>query len=219
MELYTISPSYSTERARVGEKTRFSSKNIPNHLFLPTSATPPGYTKSLPWESPASHPALLQFWSRQQLCQSDHALPPRQPYTGFPPHSGRNQAPSSLPQSPAWTVPALLISCSATCYCVPAFFQFKSTTFFLDTGHPRWLFHLPRKLSSATLQLTNSQTFYKSAGMLLPQRGLPWFFSLLVSPVIQPYSTSHSFLSWNFSWFIGIYLLVCSFVWCVFIPY
>ena len=164
--------------------------------------------------APASHPALLRCWFTQQLHQSDYAIPlprsSRRPSTGFPPHLGRNQAPSCLLQSPAWTAPVLLISHSTMCYCVPAllpFFQLKSTIVLPNSEHSQELFLLPRKLFSAPLQLTNSRTVCKSAGMLLPQRCLPWFSSLLVFPVSHPYSILHSFLSQNFSIFIVIYLL------------
>lgn len=153
-----------------------------------------------------------------RLCHSPPRSP-RRPSTGFPPHSGSNQAPSSLLQSLAWTVPVLLISHSTMCYCVPALlplFSLKSTIVLPNSGHLQELFLLPRKLFSAPLQLTNSHTICKSAGMLLPQRCLPWFSSLLVFPVSHPYSILHSFLSQNFSIFIGIYLLcVHLFIVCI----
>lgn len=105
------------------------------------------------------------------------------------------------------------------CYCVPAllpFFHLKSTIVLPNSGHSQELFLLPRKLFSAPLQLTNSQTIWKSAGMLLPQRCLPWFSNLLVFPVSHPYSILHSFF---FTELLNIYryiFIVCSFVYCTY---
>ena len=120
--------------------------------------------------SPCFHPALLQCWFTQQLHQSDYTISrpcsSHRPSTGFPPHSGRNQAPSCLLQSPAWTAPVLLISHSTMCCCVPAllpFFQLKSTIVLLTLDTHRSYFFC---LESSSLPLFNWQTLKQFANLL-----------------------------------------------------